>query len=600
MAQKRVMEFDSVASVLQYIKGHNEENVDQVLNDVPFGLQGLSAPSFHWNPDQTLALPSSLTHSTASFLHLLAEPAMLYYRIQRLIMGSGGLALQALHDCVESELGRYLVILGTLETRARKHEGTLIEDQDLLFNATLGLRFLYSILSDMEVSKKPVLNVLWPLTLHGDIFIAKYASKIYQSAKAPILLILNEWINRGVLNDPFHEFFIEIHDPTSPWTGRYGLNESKLPPEFPIEQARIISDIGKSVYFLRHLCNVSKAPECSVNFSGNNPNEILYKELTVYRQRIVEQVCDTLITQFDLRAHLQGLKDYMLLTKGDFVSSLLAEALPVLVQPQSELYRHQLVPILEAALTSSNAQFDPPQVLACLDARMLDLNGGELGWEVFTLEYKLQSPLDVILTPKATRKYLQIFNMLWSLRWAATNLQATYTQINDRSSQVGDVLNDFNLHGDWRFCAETCQMMAQFLTEIQGYIYTNVIETAWKCLLKVLDNPTTVDHLIDAHLKFLSTIVQKALFGGGEVVRILHELVRIIVDFKASFESIHDGVTTGSFEQSEASVLFRQVVALRSSFLEKILELMQKLEGLDEDTRSFVTRINFNNFYYNE
>jgi hypothetical protein len=39
---------------------------------------------------------------------------------------------------------------------------------------------------------------------------------------------------------------------------------------------------------------------------------------------------------------------------------------------------------------------------------MLELSHGELGWDVFTLEYKIEAPLNVIVTPKCAREYLKV------------------------------------------------------------------------------------------------------------------------------------------------------------------------------------------------
>jgi hypothetical protein len=77
-------------------------------------------------------------------------------------------------------------------------------------------------------------------------------------------------------------------------------------------------------------------------------------------------------------------------------------------RPANTLYRHNLTATLESAIRGSNAQFDSPEILRRLDARMLELSHGELGWDVFTLEYKIEAPLNVIVTPKCAREYLKV------------------------------------------------------------------------------------------------------------------------------------------------------------------------------------------------
>lgn len=52
-------------------------------------------------------------------------------------------------------------------------------------------------------------------------------------------------------------------------------------------------------------------------------------------------------------------------------------------------------------------------VLRRLDARMLEYSHGEIGWDVFTLEYKVDSPIDTVLDPESMEKYLKLFRYLW-------------------------------------------------------------------------------------------------------------------------------------------------------------------------------------------
>ena len=55
-------------------------------------------------------------------------------------------------------------------------------------------------------------------------------------------------------------------------------------------------------------------------------------------------------------------------------------------------------------------------VLRRLDARMLEYTHGEIGWDVFTLEYKVDAPIDTVLDPDSMTKYLRLFNHLWKMK----------------------------------------------------------------------------------------------------------------------------------------------------------------------------------------
>ena len=89
---------------------------------------------------------------------------------------------------------------------------------------------------------------------------------------------------------------------------------------------------------------------------------------------------------------------------------------PSLIKPANTLYRHNLTANLETAIRSSNLHQDPVDVLRRLDARMLEYSHGEIGWDVFTLEYKVDPPIDTVLDPEAMEKYLKLFKHLWQMK----------------------------------------------------------------------------------------------------------------------------------------------------------------------------------------
>jgi gamma-tubulin complex component 3 len=47
---------------------------------------------------------------------------------------------------------------------------------------------------------------------------------------------------------------------------------------------------------------------------------------------------------------------------------------------------------------------------------MLEYSHGEIGWDVFTLEYKVDSPIDTVLDSESIEKYLRLFRHLWQLK----------------------------------------------------------------------------------------------------------------------------------------------------------------------------------------
>ena len=67
-----------------------------------------------------------------------------------------------------------------------------------------------------------------------------------------------------------------------------------------------------------------------------------------------------------------------------------------LSKPANLLYRHNLSGPVEAAVRASNAQFEDADVLTRLDFSLLEINPGDFGWDVFSLDYHLDPPLNTV------------------------------------------------------------------------------------------------------------------------------------------------------------------------------------------------------------
>lgn len=53
---------------------------------------------------------------------------------------------------------------------------------------------------------------------------------------------------------------------------------------------------------------------------------------------------------------------------------------------------------------------------------MLEYCQGEIGWDVFTLEYKVEAPIDTVIDPESMLKYLKVFNHLWQMKRVSSTL----------------------------------------------------------------------------------------------------------------------------------------------------------------------------------
>jgi gamma-tubulin complex component 3 len=542
-----------------------------LLRDLPFTLQGLSSTNLPFLDKKSLQLPSTLPVPIISLLHTLAEPSLLYRSLSEFVESSeGGLVGQSLRSAIGLELRSYLGLVATLEGQIRRALAQVDESQPhsglgkagvtlkrcviWTREATLGLR-LMSLLVLFSKGKKggELITLIHNFaTSHGDPFVHTFAERLLASITRPFYNMLRAWIYDGELEDPYLEFFVyenteyEDSGATSVWESKYLLKESMIPSIITSDFANRVFLIGKSLNFIRYGCGDGNWVE---SYSKSASKELKYGDTATLSTSIDEAyktvmawLIKLMETKFALFSHLQALKKYLLLGQGDFIALLMESLSSNLDRPANSQYRHTLTAQLEHAIRNSNAQFDSADVLRRLDARMLELSHGEIGWDVFTLEYRVDSPLDVIVTPWASKQYLKVFNFLWRVKRVEFALSTTWRRVQTGARGVLGAVSD-NFGAEWKVARGGLAEMVHFVDQLQYYILFEVIEAGWEGLQKAIRKPdATLDTLISAHTAYLKSITRKGLLGGGggiDFTAQLHELLKLMLAYRDAVDSLY-------------------------------------------------------------
>ncbi|KAI9699697.1 MAG: Gamma-tubulin complex component 3 [Candelina mexicana] len=579
-----------------------------ILHDLPYTLQGLSSTNLPFASISSLTLPQSLPPPMISLLHALAEPSLLYRGIAAFVQSSeGGLIGQSLRSAVSGELRSYLGLVAALEAEIRrslKAVDASVSSQDArkaavtlkrcviwTREATMGLRLMSLV---VEESKSTTLRLHNIITVnckivandtegkqggqlislihgfsssHGDPFVGVFAERLIAHVTRPFYDMLRHWIYDGELSDPFLEFFVSEQpvkeedtrsDPrkagaTSVWEDKYKLNEEMIPSIVTQDFAKKVFLIGKSLNFIRYGCGDSGWVE---GYSKEASKELRYGDTATLETSIDEAYKTTMARlihlmadKFKLFDHLTALKKYLLLGQGDFIALLMETLSSYLDRPANTLLRHNLTAQLEHAIVGSNAQFDSPDVLRRLDARLLELSHGETGWDVFTLEYKIHAPVDVVITPWGSKQYLKVFNFLWRVKRVEFALGTTWRRCMTGARGVLASVAD-KVGADWKIARCCIAEMIHFVCQLQYYILFEVIESSWDTLQLAINKPEcTLDDLIEAHKKYLVAITHKGLLGSVKAsssgnredgfLSQLHEILKIMLAYKDAVDGLY-------------------------------------------------------------
>lgn len=556
----------------------------ELLRDLPFNLQGVSSAHLDFSATTSIKLPPTLPIPVLSLLHALAEPCLLYRGLAEYAGGQdGGLIDQSLRSAVNHELRSYLSLVASLETEIRQALAAIQNTQDTKAvrltgvtlkrcmiwtrDATMGLRLMKLIVEDSKQKRGgQLISLIHSLSSsHGDPFVASFAERLLTHVARPFYEMLRHWIYDGELIDPYHEFFItepdpnsqpavdHRHVPTSVWEEKYKLDTAMVPSIISSEFSRKVFLIGKSLNFIRNNCGDS---DWVIQYSKSNSKSLDYANTAKLSQSIdvayrttMARLTHLMSTKFGLFTHLAAIKKYMLLAQGDFFALLIESLAQHLDRPVNSMYRHNLTSQLEHAIRHSNAQYDDAEVLRRLDARMLELSSGEIGWDCFTLEYKISAPCDVVITQWGNTQYLKIFNLLWRIKRVEYSLNSTCKRCMTGGRGVLAAVSD-KLGNDWKRSRCVVAEMVHFINQLQYYLLFEVIEASWEKLEESLHRPeATLDDLIEAHTNYLNNITKKGLIGQqrhpvtgqqeDSLVVQVHHILKCMLAYREVIDSLY-------------------------------------------------------------
>ncbi|CCG83677.1 protein of unknown function [Taphrina deformans PYCC 5710] len=572
------------AALIRSLRSGTEEiDEETLLRDVPYILQAISAGpvSFSSTPAQaqTVVLTQSLTPPVLHLLSVVVEAGLLYKKVSTFASPehrSEGLVRQSLKANFTEELTGYLNKVSVIEGEIRRQahiDQESVKPEDAyrvtlkrvvlwINDDLLRLRLMNTIVNQIGLNEGgAIINIIHDLSAHGDPFIQGFCQKTLQGISVPFYEMLARWIYEGELVDPHYEFFVrpatmstsstKTGRPSSSdtsedaWKSKYISVKVMIPRWLSDELAQKIFLIGKSLNFIRYTCG-------DANFVTNHHKEtarvLSYGDTSAMERSIDEAYSVTsqhlkslMLDKFHLMDHLKALKKYILLNAGDFVSVLMERLGESLEHPASTLHRHNLTSSLGDAIQTSNAQFEPDHVLRHLDARMLEGSRGTVGWEVFTLEYRLEKPVDVIFTDYNARQYLKIFNFLWRLKRVEFALSSSWRR--HMTSERGMLNQVASVAADWKVARGVSDEMIHFVLQLQYYILYEVIEDSWISLQTEIASPNCdLDTIINAHSQYVKAIVDKALLGSQkrdakdereeDCLSLLHEILKIMLAYK--------------------------------------------------------------------
>nr|CAD7264144.1 unnamed protein product [Timema shepardi] len=471
------------------------------------------------------------------------------------VIRSTGLIGQSLVVALRGELTEYSRLVATLQSQleplaSRRSNGlTLRQLVVWSLDPMARLKCLVAVMEACRDKKGGALaSCIHSFLQHGDPFVKDTVKQLLAAVCKPLHAMLSRWILAGELDDTYGEFFIAANLEIKGnllWHEKYRVLDAMVPSFISMAQAKKILATGKSINFLREVCldqtlfknkdhlkNSLESTSVETLFLMEREGELQATIDSAYLEASC-RVKDVLIDKYNFLDHLQAMRKYLLLGQGDFIRYLMELLEPELKKPVTQLYPQNLSNILESAIRATNAQFEKRDILHRLDVRLLQSAVGDVGWDVFSLDYQTDGPIGTIFAPQSSL-YLMLFNALWRakrMEWILSGMwkrQVTSAKMLRKIPELAPLMKQMHL---------LTSEMVHFVHQMQYYILFEVLECSWDVLMRQVQQAESLDDIIRAHNSFLLTVRAGALLDDNSQLRAVYDL---ILQLQTHEEKLHD------------------------------------------------------------
>lgn len=408
-------------------------------------------------------------------------------------------------------------------------------------------------------------------SMSGDPAARALLTTLLRDASRPYMVMLNEWLHHGEINDPHSEFLVKEQksigrerlerDYTDEyWERRYTIREHDVPPQLEAVKDKVLL-AGKYLNVVRECGGVDVSQVAKdVPTSFDDPR-FLENVNSAYAYAN-ESLMQLLLTTHALPARLRSLKHYFFLDPSDYFSYFLELGASELRKQVKVVNTGKLQSLLDLVLRQpgSIVSMDPfkedvkvemnettltkalqrvvnitgieeGESLQPLSSQPVESDKSAVGFSSLQLDYTVPFPVSLVISRKTVWRYQALFRYLLSLRHLESQLSITWqTQI--RGVSWGHKGSDRSLE-IWKRRVWT--LRARMLVFVQQLLYfctAEVIEPNWTKFMSRLSTtddaldkqpggPTrTVDELMQDHVDFLDTCLKECMLTNSKLLRV--------------------------------------------------------------------------------
>ncbi|XP_008203440.1 gamma-tubulin complex component 2 isoform X2 [Nasonia vitripennis] len=445
---------------------------------------------------------------------------------------------------------------------------------------------------------------------------------LIKAASVPYMQTLEKWVYKGVICDPYHEFFVEDNEliqreelpidySADYWEKRYTMRPERI-PVFLSEHAQTILRTGK--YF-----NVIRQCGKTVQWGKQEPLVYQHRDQKFIAaidraySEAARTLLEVLIQENDLMGRLRSVKNYFLLAQGDFVVQFMNLCEAELSKNMYDIVTHRLSSLLEVALRMSTADFDPykddlkpellPYDLQYQMFRILSIQTTEekdycsqadktlTGLEAFVFNYDVKWPVSLVINRKAIACYQMLFRHLFYCKhverllcrvWISNKIAKTFTHEAAMA---------------YRQAFSVRQRMLDCIQHLEYYMMVEVIEPNWLTFLNKMSKVSNVDDVLSVHQDLQDSYLKECMLTDPELLACITGICAVCIEFCKFMQSECSGNSS-----AEGTSFEEKIVLLDNRFTDVLIRLLNRIcdlgcDNSNEKLLNVVCRLDFNLFY---
>ncbi|XP_041973122.1 gamma-tubulin complex component 2-like isoform X2 [Aricia agestis] len=478
-----------------------------------------------------------------------------------------GRVLHALVAAIEELLKDYYTMIAQLETEQMTGNLSLQKLWYFILPTMHTMQVLAAIVTSIgksELRGGAVLTVLHEKTntLVGDVRAQEISLFLTERACRPYLDILDEWIHKGTIVDPFQEFMIEdnelINKEELPvdysadyWEKRYSVQRDRV-PKFLDKFTDIILRTGKYLNVISQCGNAlvkTNTEEIKYSLREQNYGATIQKAYAFASKSLLE----LLMKEYDLMGRLKSVKNYFLMSQGDFIVQFMDATEQELSKKIDDIIPSKLESLLGLCLRLSAASHDPynedmrvellPYDLQFQMFKILSIETEDekeykqnkdiplRGIETFSFGMEVKWPVSLVLNHKAIACYQMIFRHLFYCKHVERMLCRVwlYNKVVKRFSAARLYAEAFALRTRMLSCVQ----------HLQYYMCVEVIEPSWCQLMQSLEKVNNVDEVLERHSDFLESCLGDCMLTSPQLLKAVTTLCLVCVQFCTFMQEMH-------------------------------------------------------------